>query len=137
MLGQGKTTWVGEYAGCVADYLASLDRVERLAPARIYPAHGEGLLRPLEAVEAFRAHRLSRIADVEGALAELAPPAGADGDVWDLVERIVKSVYGELQGRALVGARWSVRAILEYLGVAPFPPEGAPSEGGGRLAPGS
>jgi glyoxylase-like metal-dependent hydrolase (beta-lactamase superfamily II) len=140
LLGVGRTTWVGEYSGCLADYLASLDRVERLNPDRIFPAHGPVLERPLETVAAFREHRRSRIVAVERALADLgAPPRpGGEGEVWPLVDLLVREVYGGgLEGKALVGARWSVRAILEYLGVAPFPPEGAPSEGGGRLAPGT
>lgn len=140
LLGVGRTTWVGEYPGCVADYLASLDRVERLAPDRILPAHGPVIERPLEVVSAFRDHRRARIEAVVGALADLGHRAtlGKDEEVWPLVETLVKRVYRDrLEGRPLVGARWSVRAILEYLGVAPFPPEGAPSEGGGRLAPGS
>jgi glyoxylase-like metal-dependent hydrolase (beta-lactamase superfamily II) len=139
-LGLGRTTWVGEYSGCVADYLASLDRVERLAPTRILPAHGPNLDRPLEAVAAFRQHRQSRIEQVERIFAARGRvlDAGSEDEVWRLVELIVVEVYGgEIQGRALEAARWSVRAILEYLGVAPFPTDGAPSEGRGQRSLGS
>ncbi|MGH7340235.1 MAG: MBL fold metallo-hydrolase, partial [Candidatus Rokuibacteriota bacterium] len=40
VLGKGDTVWVGEYPGCVADYLQSLERVRRLGVDVIYPAHG-------------------------------------------------------------------------------------------------
>jgi glyoxylase-like metal-dependent hydrolase (beta-lactamase superfamily II) len=122
----------------VRDYLASLDRVEGLAPRRLFPAHGPVIEDPRAAVAEFREHRIARVGAVDRALADLgaagASVTGAEADA--LVEKIVRAVYGEgIEGRPLVGARWSVRAILEYLGVAPFPAEGAPSEGGGRLAP--
>jgi len=40
VLGRVATTWLGEYPGCVADYLASLERVMDLTPDTLYPAHG-------------------------------------------------------------------------------------------------
>lgn len=137
LLGQGSTTWVGEYAGCVADYLESLDRVEALEPRRIIPAHGPDLTDPTGAVRRFRDHRLDRIRQVREALDEGvgAPRPASDEGLEALVDR----VYGpELPPALREGARWSVRAILEYLGAAPFPRAGAPTEGGeGLLAPGS
>jgi len=138
LLGAGKTTWVGEYAGCVADYLASLDRIERLAPDRIFPAHGPALERPLRTLAEFRGHRLARIDQVKRAWASRgrAEPIESEEEIAPLAEGIVREVYGEgIAGRSLEGARWSVRAMMEYLGVAPFPRGGAPSEGGGRPAP--
>jgi glyoxylase-like metal-dependent hydrolase (beta-lactamase superfamily II) len=144
LLGEGTTTWVGEYGGCLRDYLTSLDRVESLAPSRIFPAHGPVLDDPLEAVQAFRAHRESRIRQVEAALQVV--PGGRDAagrDTSDaaraaLVEALVDRVYGStLPAKAREGARWSIRAALEFLGVAPFPTRGAPTERGDRLAPGS
>lgn len=140
VLGEGSTTWVGGYAGCVRDYLDSLDRVERLAPDRLLPAHGPILENPAEVIARFRAHRVHRIDQVRSALQELpdsvgfetGPPSNA------LLDEIILRVYGRrLTGRAADGARWSVRAILEYLGVAPFPTAEAPGKGSDRLAPGS
>ncbi len=137
LLGQGSTTWVGEYAGCVADYLESLDRIEALEPRRIIPGHGPDLTDPGDAVQRFRAHRLDRIRQVREALDHGvgAPRPASDEGLEALVDR----VYGpELPPGLREGARWSVRAILEYLGAAPFPSTGAPTEGGeGLLAPGS
>jgi len=130
LLGQGDTTWVGEYRGCVAEYLSSLQRIAELGARVLHPGHGPPLLNPVEAIERFRRHRLERIEAVWRA--SIGAPAGEDPE---LVERIVDQVYGAaLAGTAREGARWAVRAAREYLGVAPFPESGAPTEGGGRLA---
>jgi glyoxylase-like metal-dependent hydrolase (beta-lactamase superfamily II) len=132
LLGEGSTTWVGEYAGCVADYLRSLDRVARLGPSRLLPAHGPPLDDPDEAVRRYRAHRTRRIRQVEEALGRLGSdldPAGAQA-----LERLVHEIYGsDLPAGLREGARWSLRAILHHLEVVPFPPEGAPTEGGDGL----
>jgi glyoxylase-like metal-dependent hydrolase (beta-lactamase superfamily II) len=83
LLGKGDTVWVGEYAGAVADYLRSLERVRALAVEVIYPAHGPPLTEPAEALDRYTAHRRERIRQVEAALAE-RPGAGPD-ELLDLV----------------------------------------------------
>jgi glyoxylase-like metal-dependent hydrolase (beta-lactamase superfamily II) len=121
LLGEGDTAWVGSYPGCVADYLASLDRLEALDPVRILPAHGPPLEDPMEAIHRFRRHRLHRLGQVAEVL-EDEPEAKAD--------RIVERVYGPDLPSSLKGAaRWSVLALLEHLGARAFPP-GAPQEEG-------
>lgn len=85
LLGKGDTVWVGEYSGCVADYLASLERVRRMELDVIYPAHGDPLQDPVEAVDRFAAHRRERIRQVEVVLAE-DPGASA--------EELLARVYG-------------------------------------------
>ncbi len=85
LLGKGDTVWVGEYAGSVADYLESLERVRRLDLAVIYPAHGPALENPSEALDRFRAHRHERIRQMEGMLRE-RPGASA--------EALLDTVYG-------------------------------------------
>ena len=161
LLGQGETSWVGEYPGCVADYLVSLDRIQALQPSRIHPAHGPPLDDPEAAIARFRDHRLMRLGQVEEALAELGVEAGRPGDAGPrgpgegpdgartgpispdmdpdaLVDEVVSRVYGpDLPRGVQVAARWSARALLEYLDVLPVPPEGAPTEEGSRLAGGS
>lgn len=141
LLGEGSTTWVGEYRGCVADYLASLDRIEALEPRRILPAHGAPLDEPMDAIARFRSHRLRRIEQVAEAVEALPSgltPGSAEGEERGVVDRLVTEVYGESLPPALrVAAAWSIRAILEYLGVAPFPTERAPIEGGDHLASGA
>lgn len=135
LLGEGATTWVGEYPGCVADYLRSLDRVEALSPRRLHPAHGPTLEEPVAAVERFRRHRLERLRQVEDAVRELGS-GDAGEEAW--IRAVVERVYGpDLPAGVEVAAEWSVRALLEYLNVLPFPPEGAPTEEGDRLAGGS
>ncbi|MDX1568783.1 MAG: MBL fold metallo-hydrolase, partial [Longimicrobiales bacterium] len=57
LLGQGNTTWVGAYPGCVADYLESLDRIEALEPDVLYPGHGPPVFQVSKTVERFRRHR--------------------------------------------------------------------------------
>ena len=86
VLGKGDTVWVGEYPGCVADYLASLERVRALDLAVIYPAHGPPLDSPAEALDRFVEHRRHRIRQMEALLAEL-PGASA--------EELLEAIYGK------------------------------------------
>ncbi|MDE2981767.1 MAG: MBL fold metallo-hydrolase [Gemmatimonadota bacterium] len=109
ILGEGDTTWVGEYPGGVADYLASLDRVDALDARVLYPGHGDPLLDPADAIARFRNHRLARIDQVRHALAETG---SADLDL--LTER----VYGELPSEVHDMAASGVGAILDYLASA-------------------
>lgn len=121
LMGEGATAWVGSYRGCVADYLRSLDRVEALAPSRVYPAHGPPIDDPAAALARFRAHRLQRIAQVREAATSLERRD---------VDRIVARVYGsELDVELREPAAWSVRAILDHLGLRAFPASGPTVEG--------
>ncbi len=139
LLGEGSTTWVGSYPGCLADYLASLDRVERLSPRRILPAHGPPIGNPSEALERFRRHRFQRLHQLEEVLAEGWYAEVLQGaGVEELANRIVERIYGDaLPPKARAGARWSVLAGLEYLGRIAFPPNGPADEGEAPLAPDS
>ncbi len=106
ILGHGDTTWIGEYAGGVADYLASLDRLDSLGARVLYPGHGKPLADPAEAVSRFRRHRLERIAQVRLALADgVAQDAGA----------IVRHIYGALPPWVFEMAVAGVEGMLEYL----------------------
>jgi len=109
ILGEGDTTWVGEYPGGVADYLSSLDRLDALDARVLYPGHGDPLLDPADAIARFRNHRLARIDQVRRALAETG---SADLDL--LTER----VYGELPPEVHDMAASGVGAILDYLASA-------------------
>ena len=107
LLGEGGTTWVGAYPGCVADYLASLDRLRALEVLTLFPAHGPPLRDPDEAITRFAAHRRGRIAAVKGVLEQ---HQGAT------VEEIVKRVYGEdLPRGADRAVNASVAALVEYV----------------------
>lgn len=108
LLGRGSTTWVGEYAGCVADYLASLQRVRELELATIYPAHGPTLENPVEAIDRYDGHRRERIRQVEEAV--LGRP-----DIEE--DELLSVVYGEAVPDAMrEAALMSVRALLEHVG---------------------
>jgi glyoxylase-like metal-dependent hydrolase (beta-lactamase superfamily II) len=107
LLGKGDTVWVGEYAGAVADYLSSLERVRALGLAVVYPAHGPALVDPEEALDRFVAHRRERIRQVELALAE-HPRA----DVEELLELVYGSALPSGVHRA---ARMSMEALKAHV----------------------
>lgn len=107
LLGHGDTTWVGEYPGCVADYLASLERCRALDLEVIHTGHGPSLDDPADALDRFERHRTRRIERVR-ALRRNHP--GLRGD--DLFHR----VYGDLVPPGLDGAaRASLAALEEYV----------------------
>ena len=108
ILGEGDTTWVGEYPGAVAHYLASLDRLEAHQPRILHPAHGPDILDPAATIDRFRRHRLSRIEMVRSAVAagHTEPPA------------ITRRVYGTLPPEVHAMAVTSVETILDYLSTA-------------------
>jgi len=109
LLGRGVTTWLGEYPGCVADYLNSLEKVRELAPSVVYPAHGGPLRNPASALDAFRAHRLTRLEEVKE-IRRRRPAASVDD--------ILGAVYGEdLPPRVLRAARSSIEVMLHHLGL--------------------
>lgn len=115
VLGEGDTTWVAEYPGCVADWLASLGRLEEMGLERIHPAHGPDAEDPAALFRRFRAHREARIAAVREAL-EGRPGASLDA--------VLKQVYGDLIPPDLLGAaRESLQALVEYVEAHP---EGLP-----------
>ena len=106
ILGEGDTTWVGEYPGGVADYLASLDRLEALKARILYPGHGKPLRDPAAAIARFRRHRLKRIDQVHRAVA-----ATGSTDARTLT----RHVYGALPPDIFDMAASGVEAILDYL----------------------
>ena len=107
MLGEGDTTLLGDYPGCVRDYLASLDRVEALAPAVVYPAHGPPLEDVPGAVRTYRDHRMARIEQAEAA--RRAHPGTTPA-------HLVTTIYGsELPPRLRAAAESSIAAMLDYL----------------------
>jgi len=98
--------------GDMAVYLASLARMQALAPARLLPAHGPVILDAPAKLREYVAHRLMREAKVAAALAsagvarasELVPLAYADTPppLWPLAERSLLAHLGKLErdGRA-------------------------------------
>jgi glyoxylase-like metal-dependent hydrolase (beta-lactamase superfamily II) len=107
MLGAGDTTWVGEYPGCVADYLESLVRVRGLGAEVLYPAHGDPLTDVEAALERYEMHRRLRIRQVEEVL-RAAPGACLDD--------LMRSVYGQELPAALdAAARSSLDALMVHV----------------------
>jgi glyoxylase-like metal-dependent hydrolase (beta-lactamase superfamily II) len=102
----GSTVWIPtNLQGDMSAYLASLERVVRLSPARILPAHGATIEDPGELLRQYLAHRLEREAQVIEALR-----AGAANP-----ETIVEQLYRGVKERLLPFARESVIAHLVKL----------------------
>lgn len=107
VLGRGKTTWVGEYEGCVADYLESLARLRGMEFSALYPGHGPVIEDPGAMLDAFEAHRRGRIRQVADILA--ARPGAA-------TEELLAEVYGSTIPAGLEGAALqSLQAIRKFL----------------------
>lgn len=107
VLGRGETTWVGEYEGCVADYLDSLERLRALRCSVLYPAHGPPVEDPDRTLNAFEAHRRERVRQVQEALAA-RPEATTD--------ELVAKVYGTTIPEGLeAAAERSVEALRDFL----------------------
>jgi 2-keto-4-pentenoate hydratase/2-oxohepta-3-ene-1,7-dioic acid hydratase in catechol pathway len=83
ILGRG-TTMLDYPDGTLADYLTSLDKLEALGPATVLPAHGPALPSLAGITQAYRSHRLQRLAQIRAALDRLGGDA-AVGDITDAV----------------------------------------------------
>ncbi|MEP6648556.1 MAG: MBL fold metallo-hydrolase [Lapillicoccus sp.] len=112
VLGRG-TTVVAWPDGELAAYLASLERIERLAAsgvaARILPGHGLLLPDAKAAVRFYLEHRAQRLDEVRAAL------AAGDTEPRQVVER----VYADVPREVWPAAELSVRAQLDYLRYRP------------------
>jgi glyoxylase-like metal-dependent hydrolase (beta-lactamase superfamily II) len=106
--------------GNLAQYLASLERLLALEPARLLPAHGPIIDDPQAVISAYISHRLFRERQVESALR-----AGRS-----TVEAIAESIYDGLAAALMPAARENVRAHLEKLKA-----EGRATDAGGRWRP--
>ena len=108
VLGRG-TTVVAHPDGVLADYLASLRRLQELGDATVLPGHGPELPSAGAAAAQYLAHREQRLEQVRAAVADGATSARA------VVERVYAEVL-EGAGPALWdAAELSVRAQLAYL----------------------
>jgi glyoxylase-like metal-dependent hydrolase (beta-lactamase superfamily II) len=106
ILGRG-TTLLDFPDGQLGDYLATLDRLERLGPATVLPAHGPVLPELDSIVRAYREHRFDRLAQIRAALELLGAGAG--------VEEITDRVYADIDPAVRRAAENSVAAQLQYL----------------------
>ncbi|VXB48821.1 Glyoxylase, beta-lactamase superfamily II [Arthrobacter sp. 9AX] len=106
ILGRG-TTMLDYPDGTLADYLASLDTLEALGRATVLPAHGPVLPSVADIAQAYRSHRMERLAQIREALDGLGRDAAAD-DVTD-------AVYADVDPSVRRAAETSVAAQLDYL----------------------
>lgn len=107
LLGRGNTTWVGEYLGCVKDYLASLEKIRRLDPSTLYPTHGPPIQEPLVALNRYRRHRLERLKQVRETRA--GHPHANPGELAELI------YGGEIPEKLRKAAVRAVEAALYHL----------------------
>jgi glyoxylase-like metal-dependent hydrolase (beta-lactamase superfamily II) len=106
LLVAGSTVLVpGGRGGHLADYLASLARVARLAPRAVLPAHGPVIEEPLALIARYTAHRARRDAQILDAI------AAGDRSVTAVVAR----VYPELMPDLRAAAGMTVAAHLDKL----------------------
>lgn len=97
--------------GVLADYLTTLDVLDELVTSgrvdQFAPAHGWPYRDPHRFIEATRAHRLERLAQIDEALAD-----GVEPDATALVN----AVYTDIDARLRPYAKKSVQAQLVYRG---------------------
>jgi glyoxylase-like metal-dependent hydrolase (beta-lactamase superfamily II) len=100
---KGTTVWIPtSLQGDLTDYLASLERVLLLAPARLLPAHGDVIDEPDALLRGYLSHRREREQQVLAALRE--------GNVNP--DSIVEHIYRGLKERLIPMAKESVLAQL-------------------------
>jgi glyoxylase-like metal-dependent hydrolase (beta-lactamase superfamily II) len=90
------------YGGSLAQYLASLERVTALDPARVLPAHGPAIESPVPLIRDYLAHREARERQIVAALAKGARTP----------DTIVPMIYTNLHPDLLAAAAESVLAHL-------------------------
>jgi glyoxylase-like metal-dependent hydrolase (beta-lactamase superfamily II) len=91
--------------GNLGQYMASLEAVQRLAPARLLPGHGPEIIDPSSVLQGYLDHRRARERQVLEALS-----AGRQ-----TVQSIADYIYDGLNPALMPAARENVRAHLEKL----------------------
>jgi glyoxylase-like metal-dependent hydrolase (beta-lactamase superfamily II) len=100
MLVQGSTVVIpASHGGSLAEYLASLDRMLRLNPARALPAHGPVIEDPAALIHRYVEHRAQREVQVLSAL-----------DHHSTIDAITAAIYPAISGELVHMARESVLA---------------------------
>lgn len=128
VLGEGTTTWVGEYQEAVADYLASLTDAAALEPRVLLPTHGPALLDVPGSLQMYRRHRLARVDAARAALTRLEvgmalKPEQPKPQGNAVVHQVAREVYGSeiLQGPVGWAALSSTAALLHHVGLPVAP----------------
>lgn len=107
ILGRG-TTVVAHPDGVLADYLASLERLQEMGDRAVLPGHGPELSSAGTAAATYLAHREQRLAQVRAAV---------DGGAGTARE-VVEVVYADVDRALWAAAELSVLAQLEHLRAA-------------------
>ncbi|MET8232896.1 MBL fold metallo-hydrolase [Micromonospora sp. NPDC005298] len=107
ILGRG-TTVVAHPDGHLGDYLRSLELLSAYTGIPALPGHGPALADCAAAADFYLAHRRARLDQVRAAVDGGARTPAA----------VVAVVYADVDRSLWWAAEWSVRAQLEYLGVA-------------------
>jgi glyoxylase-like metal-dependent hydrolase (beta-lactamase superfamily II) len=106
MLGGHDTALVAPPEGRLGPYLASLERIRRLEPRIIHPAHGPSFDRPESALDRYVRHRQLRLQQVRRALRAGAVSHG----------ELLSAVYGDsLEPGLEPAATAALKAYLEHL----------------------
>ena len=106
MLVQGSTVVIpASHGGSLVEYMASLDRILRLNPARALPAHGPVIEDPAALIHGYVRHRAQREEQILAALSANATT----------VDAITDLIYPYLSSELLAMARESVLAHLQKL----------------------
>lgn len=109
VLGSGSTL-LEDRSDALKTYLASLDLLSSLGPARLFPGHGPEHPDQLPVVEWCRSHRLQRLAGIRAYLIDHGITA-ADAEPRAVAERLYVDTHPDL----LEMATASVRSQLAYL----------------------
>ncbi|HUO62864.1 MAG TPA: MBL fold metallo-hydrolase [Terriglobales bacterium] len=117
----GSTSVIPDEDGDLADYMASLRRVQALGPRRIYPAHGAVIENAAEKIQEYIDHRMDRERQILSVL----------GNGARTIPEMVKIIYADVPEKLHVMAGKSVHSHLKKLvkdgRVAESPLAGAPS----------
>jgi endoribonuclease LACTB2 len=101
----GSTSVIPDEDGDLADYMASLRRVQALAPRRIYPAHGAVIEDAAGKIQEYIDHRMERERQILQTL----------GDGARTIPEMVKVIYAEVPEKLHVMAGKSVHSHLKKL----------------------
>ncbi|MGO1545236.1 MAG: MBL fold metallo-hydrolase [Gulosibacter sp.] len=107
----GSTTMIDHPDGSLADYFETLDKIEALGDARIFPAHGDPIESAATEARRLRAHRQERLQQIQHILATHAQETGEDASVDD----ILAAVYADAPEFVVKAARLSIEAQLSFL----------------------
>jgi len=101
----GSTSVIPDEDGDLADYMASLRRVQALRPQRIYPAHGAVIEDAAGKIQEYIDHRLERERQILGTL----------GGGARTIPEMVKIIYADVPEKLHVMAGKSVHSHLKKL----------------------